>query len=114
MNTVESGSSLHLPTVSRAVLSLAIGVAHTVERAIGGDARTRAAQANATAAVLADQDRARQREEIRRAVAALAVERATPPGTPQPPTTSRDTVAGTGSGRVDRRRARTGAPQPVS
>ncbi|MFB9239719.1 hypothetical protein ACFFWC_30010 [Plantactinospora siamensis] len=58
-------------SVPRAVLSLAIAVAHTVERAVGGAERTRVSQANARAVVRAYRERARRRDEVRRAVAAL-------------------------------------------
>ena len=47
-------------------------IGEILERAVGGEQRTRVTQANALAAVRADRERARQREEIRLAVAALA------------------------------------------
>lgn len=69
---MDSGTTTSLTVVPRAVVSLAIGMAHTVERAVGGEQRTRATERNALVAVRADRERARRREEIRLAVAALA------------------------------------------
>lgn len=73
MNTVEPGSTIDLAAISRAVTAVAIGVAHTIERAMAGETAGRTAQDNAWAAVCADRDRAHQREEVRRMVAALTV-----------------------------------------
>ncbi|MFC7550152.1 hypothetical protein ACFQUZ_27790 [Plantactinospora sp. GCM10030261] len=49
-------------------MSLAIGLAHAVDRAVGGERRTRVAWHNAWAAVRADRERARHREELRLAL----------------------------------------------
>lgn len=78
MSVTERGSTIDLTTISRAVASMAVGVVHTVERAVVGDARIRTARGNAWEAVCADRDRARQREEIRRLVASLVSEPARP------------------------------------
>jgi hypothetical protein len=94
MGTIESGSTIDLTTISRAVASVAVGVVHTVERAMVGDARIRTARGNAWEAICADRERAHQREEIRRMIAALGAGATTPapavesqpanPGQPQP------------------------------
>jgi hypothetical protein len=84
MSSTESGSTIDLSSIPRAVASVAIGVVHTVERAVVGDARGRTARGNAWAAICADRDRAHQRAEVRRMVAALTATRtdaaATAPG----------------------------------
>lgn len=67
MSTAEPG----LTTISRTVVSLAVGVVHTVERAVIGDARMRTAQGNAWEAVCADRARAQRRVELSRVVAEL-------------------------------------------
>jgi hypothetical protein len=72
MGTGHPGASIDLGTISRAVLSVAIGVAHTVERSVGG---TRTARGNAWEAVCADRDRALRHDEVRRLVAMLAATR---------------------------------------
>ncbi|MDR7278107.1 hypothetical protein [Catenuloplanes atrovinosus] len=61
--------------MTRTVCSVAAGVAQNVERAMVGPARVRTASGNAWEAVCADRDRARQRDEMRRLVAALAAAR---------------------------------------
>ncbi|GAB3142283.1 hypothetical protein GCM10027290_16420 [Micromonospora sonneratiae] len=82
MRTVEPGPAIDLSSISRAVASVAVGVVHTIERAVVGDAGGRIARDNAWAAVCADRARARRREEIRRMVAALTDAETTPPGSP--------------------------------
>jgi hypothetical protein len=74
MNAAEPGSTIDLTTISRAVAAAAAGVLHTVERAMVGDGHPRTARGNAWEAVCADRERARQRAEIRRMVAALTAE----------------------------------------
>ena len=71
MNAAGPGSTVDLTTISRTVAAVAVGVLHTLERALVGDARVRTARGNAWEAVCADRDRARRREEIHRTVAAL-------------------------------------------
>ncbi|MGW0432670.1 hypothetical protein ACWDV4_09010 [Micromonospora sp. NPDC003197] len=73
MNTAEPEPTIDLAAISRAVTAVAIGVAHTIERAMAGDTAGRTARDNAWAAICADRDRAQQREEVRRMVAALTV-----------------------------------------
>ncbi|MEU7574856.1 hypothetical protein [Micromonospora sp. NPDC049240] len=68
--------NIGLTTVSRTVASLAVGVVHTLERAVAGDGRTRTARGNAWEAVCADRARAAQRRELERLVAELAAARA--------------------------------------
>lgn len=68
--------NIGLTTVSRTVAALAVGVVHTLERAVAGDGRTRTAQGNAWEAVCADRARAAQRRELERLVAELAAARA--------------------------------------
>jgi len=67
--------------ISRTLCSVAAGVALSVERAVVGDAKVRTAKGNAWEAVCADRARARQRDEMRRAVADLAQTRS--PRVPQ-------------------------------
>ncbi|MGK5518056.1 hypothetical protein ACSNN9_01725 [Micromonospora sp. URMC 107] len=76
MSTVESHQPIGLTTVSRTVASLAVGVVHTLERAVVGEARMRTARGNAWEAVCADRARAEQRAELDRLVAELAAARA--------------------------------------
>ncbi|WP_408630550.1 hypothetical protein [Micromonospora chokoriensis] len=65
-----------LTTISRTVASLAVGVVHTVERAVVGEGRMRTARGNAWEAVCADRARADQRAELNRLVAELTAARA--------------------------------------
>jgi hypothetical protein len=68
-----------ITAIPRAVIAVAVGVVHTVERAVGaGPIRT--ARDNAWEAVCADLARARQREEVRQRLAARA--RPAQPGQP--------------------------------
>ena len=76
MSTVEPHQSIGLTTISRTVASLAVGVVHTVERAVVGEARMRTARGNAWEAVCADRARAEQRADLDRLVAELAATRA--------------------------------------
>ncbi|MBF9128689.1 hypothetical protein I0C86_06755 [Plantactinospora sp. S1510] len=76
MSAVKPGSTIDVTSIPRAVLSVAVGVVHSVERAMIGDARIRTARGNAWEAICADRDRAHRRDEIRALVAVLA---ATPP-----------------------------------
>jgi hypothetical protein len=118
MGTIESGSTIDLTTISRAVASVAVGVVHTVERAMVGDARIRTARGNAWEAICADRERAHQREEIRRMIAALgaattpapaAESQPANPGQPQPAES-----AGQQPGKPARRQpARSAKRQPV-
>jgi hypothetical protein len=74
--TAEPTSTIGLTTISRTVASLAVGVVHTLERAVVGEGRTRTARSNAWEAVCADRARADQRAELERLVAELAAARA--------------------------------------
>jgi hypothetical protein len=74
--TAEPTSTIGLTTISRTVASLAVGVVHTLERAVIGEGRTRTARGNAWEAVCADRARADQRAELERLVAELAAARA--------------------------------------
>ncbi|MEH1057692.1 hypothetical protein V6U89_21105 [Micromonospora sp. CPCC 206171] len=74
MSTTEP--SIGLTTISRTVASLAVGVVHTLERAVVGEGRMRTARGNAWEAVCADRARADQRAELDRLVAELAAARA--------------------------------------
>ncbi|KKJ93898.1 hypothetical protein [Micromonospora sp. HK10] len=65
-----------ITTISRTVASLAVGVVHTLERAVVGDGRVRTARGNAWEAVCADRARAAQRRELDRLVAELTAARA--------------------------------------
>lgn len=76
MSAVKPGSTIDMTSIPRAVLSAAVGVVHSVERVVIGDARIRTARGNAWEAICADRDRAHRRDEIRALVAVLA---ATPP-----------------------------------
>lgn len=64
-----------LSAIPRAVLSAAVGVVQTLERAVVGEERMRTARGNAWEAVCADRARARQQAEVDRVVAALAAHR---------------------------------------
>ncbi|MCX4388464.1 hypothetical protein OG777_16195 [Micromonospora peucetia] len=76
MSTVEPNPTIGLTTISRTVASLAVGVVHTLERAVVGEARMRTARGNAWEAVCADRARAEQRADLDRLVAELAAARA--------------------------------------
>ncbi|MEU9508120.1 hypothetical protein AB0D32_17795 [Micromonospora sp. NPDC048170] len=76
MSTVEPHQTIGLTTISRTVASLAVGVVHTLERAVVGEARMRTARGNAWEAVCADRARAEQRADLDRLVAELAAARA--------------------------------------
>ncbi|WFE41400.1 hypothetical protein [Micromonospora sp. WMMD998] len=76
MNANGPHQSIGLTTLSRTVASLAVGVVHTLERAVAGDGRIRTAQGNAWEAVCADRARAEHRRELERLVAELAAARA--------------------------------------
>jgi hypothetical protein len=85
MHIAERASSIDLITIPRAVLSIAVGVMHTVERAMVGSARVRTARGNAWEAICADRERAQQRDEIRRVVAGLTATRTGAAGRPVSP-----------------------------
>ncbi|MET8279189.1 hypothetical protein [Micromonospora sp. NPDC005174] len=76
MNIAESNSSIGLTTISRTMASLAVGVVHTLERAVVGDGRMRTARGNAWEAVCADRARADRRAELDRLVSELTAARA--------------------------------------
>ncbi|MEU5905684.1 hypothetical protein [Micromonospora sp. NPDC047527] len=76
MSIAEPNPSIGLTTISRTVASLAVGVVHTLERAVVGEARVRTARGNAWEAVCADRARADKRAELDRLVAELAAARA--------------------------------------
>ncbi|MGI5519557.1 hypothetical protein ACQEUX_01195 [Micromonospora sp. CA-259024] len=71
----EPHPTIGLTTISRTVASLAVGVVHTVERAVVGEGRMRTARGNAWEAVCADRARADQRAELNRLVAELTAAR---------------------------------------
>ncbi|GGL96128.1 MULTISPECIES: hypothetical protein [Micromonospora] len=73
MSAEKPHPTIGLTTVSRTVASLAVGMVHTLERAVVGEARVRTARGNAWEAVCADRARADQRAELDRLVAELAV-----------------------------------------
>ncbi|SDZ08862.1 hypothetical protein SAMN05444365_105257 [Micromonospora pattaloongensis] len=75
MSTAQRESRIDLADLPRALLSVAAGVVHNVERAMVGEARVRTARGNAWEAICADRARADQRDELRRIVAALATTR---------------------------------------
>ncbi|MGV9214755.1 hypothetical protein ACTFTM_23075 [Micromonospora sp. RB23] len=77
MNTAESNTSIGLTTISRTMASLAVGVVHTLERAVVGEGRVRTARGNAWEAVCADRARADRRAELDRLVAELTAARTT-------------------------------------
>src|SRR5688572_24411178 len=65
MTTNQPGPARDITAIPRAVISVAVGVVHSVERAVwAGQVRT--ARDNAWEAVCADAARARQREELSR------------------------------------------------
>ncbi|MEV0723080.1 hypothetical protein AB0I37_09940 [Micromonospora purpureochromogenes] len=74
--TGPNSTTIGLTTLSRTVASLAVGVVHTLERAVVGEGRVRTARGNAWEAVCADRARAGQRAELDRLVAELAAARA--------------------------------------
>ncbi|MEV4482307.1 hypothetical protein AB0K04_18205 [Micromonospora coxensis] len=76
MSTTGPNPTLDITTISRTVASLAVGVVHTLERAVVGESRMRTARGNAWEAVCADRARADQRAELDRLVAELAAARA--------------------------------------
>ncbi|MEH1169103.1 hypothetical protein V6V47_27350 [Micromonospora sp. CPCC 205539] len=76
MSIAEPTPTIGLTTISRTVASLAVGVVHTLERAVVGEGRMRTARGNAWEAVCADRARADQRAELNRLVADLAAARA--------------------------------------
>ncbi|MEV7327006.1 hypothetical protein [Micromonospora sp. NPDC093244] len=76
MNIAEPTPSIGLTTISRTVASLAVGVVHTLERAVVGEGRMRTARGNAWEAVCADRARADKRAELDRLVAELTAARA--------------------------------------
>ncbi|MDG4796609.1 hypothetical protein [Micromonospora sp. WMMD1082] len=75
MSTSAPHQTIGLTTISRTVASLAVGVVHTLERAMVGPARMRTARGNAWEAICADRARADQRAELDRLVAELAAAR---------------------------------------
>jgi hypothetical protein len=76
MSTNGPNQTIGFTTISRTVASLAVGVVHTLERAMVGDGRMRTARGNAWEAVCADRARAAQRRELDRLVAELTAARA--------------------------------------
>lgn len=74
-----STESIGLTTISRTVASLAVGVVHTLERAVVGEAHMRTARGNAWEAVCADRAKADRRAELERLVAELTATRASRP-----------------------------------
>ncbi|MER7891032.1 hypothetical protein ABTX15_14530 [Micromonospora sp. NPDC094482] len=76
MSTADPNPTVGLTTISRTVASLAVGVVHTLERAVVGEGRMRTARGNAWEAVCADRARADRRAELDRLVAELAAARA--------------------------------------
>ncbi|BCL12913.1 hypothetical protein [Micromonospora sagamiensis] len=76
MSTGQPPSTIGLTTISRTVASLAVGVVHTLERAVVGEERIRTARGNAWEAVCADRARADRRAELNRLVEELAAARA--------------------------------------
>jgi hypothetical protein len=64
------GAVRDITAIPRAVISAAVGMVHSMERAMGA-APAPTARDNAWAAVCADRARAAQRDELRRAVASL-------------------------------------------
>jgi hypothetical protein len=92
MSAVKPGSAIDLTSIPRAVLSVAAGVVHSVERAMVGDARIRTARGNAWEAICADRDRALRRDEIRALVASLAPTPVPTAGLRRPTTNPRQPV----------------------
>ncbi|NLU77542.1 hypothetical protein HCA58_03855 [Micromonospora sp. HNM0581] len=76
MSTSAPHRTIGLTTISRTVAALAVGVVHTVERAVVGPDRVRTASGNAWAAICADRARADQRAELDRLIAELTAARA--------------------------------------
>lgn len=76
MSTGQPTPTIGLTTISRTVAALAVGVVHTLERAVVGEDRIRTARDNAWEAVCADRARAARRAELDRLVAELAATRA--------------------------------------
>jgi hypothetical protein len=72
MTNPVSQQATGLADLPRAVLSAAVGVIDTVERAVVGPGRVRTARGNAWEAVLADRARADHRNEVRRRVATIS------------------------------------------
>ncbi|MFC0528884.1 hypothetical protein [Phytohabitans kaempferiae] len=62
-----------LVEIPRSVLSIAVGMIDTVERAVIGPARVRTARGNAWEAICADRARADRHDEVRRLVSQLSV-----------------------------------------
>ncbi len=75
MSSSAPHQTIGLTTISRTVASLAVGVVHTVERAVVGPTRIRTAQGNAWEAICADRARADQRAALDQLVAELAAAR---------------------------------------
>ncbi|GIJ77728.1 hypothetical protein SAMN05443287_111176 [Micromonospora phaseoli] len=75
MNSSAPQPTIGLTTISRTVASLAVGVVHTLERAVVGPDRMRTARGNAWEAICADRARADQRAELDRLIAELAAAR---------------------------------------
>lgn len=71
MKTLDPGFPTDLASVPRVLMSITLGVLRTVERTVTRDGRLPTARSNAWAAICADRERARQRDEIRRTVIAL-------------------------------------------
>lgn len=69
MTTSERG----LVAFPRTVLSMAVGVIDTVERAMVGEARVRTARGNAWEAICADRARAARQAEVRRQILQASV-----------------------------------------
>jgi hypothetical protein len=99
MSAVKPGSAIDVTSIPRAVLSVAVGVVHSVERVMIGDARIRTARGNAWEAICADRDRAHRRDEIRALVAVLAATPPVRPGGPGGPGPVVTTVTAAGSTR---------------
>ncbi|GAB3984463.1 hypothetical protein V1634_11190 [Plantactinospora veratri] len=107
MSAAKPDSTIDLTSIPRAVLSVAVGMVHSVERAVIGDARIRTARGNAWEAICADRERALRRDEIRALVASLA---AAPPVGPATVAARGSTAARTAAAP----RGSTAARQPVS
>ncbi|MEO3748271.1 hypothetical protein [Plantactinospora sp. B5E13] len=93
MSVTKPGSTIDLISIPRTVLSVAVTMVQSVERAMVGETRIRTSRGNAWEAICADRERAHRRAEVAALVAALA---ATPPA------------------RSDRAAERRGWRQPVS
>lgn len=91
-----STESIGLTTISRTVASLAVGVVHTLERAVVGEGRMRTARGNAWEAVCADRARADRRAELDRLIAELAAARAAARGRQPAAAQGRQSVAAGG------------------